>query len=480
MYKYGIIETENRGKANKDVVLTWLFEDNGTLSIFGAGMLPDYKEDQDRPWQEYADQIRALVVDDGITTIGARTFCGYEKLESVKLPGTVGRIGFRAFAGCTSLKTVTTPRTVAHINSTNISGNARSVLRDDTVYMGMQSFAGAPWVAQTYGDFYIHQGVLVEYYGAGGEVTVPAGVREIGTSAFEGSAVTAVKLPNTLKVIGAFAFNKTPLQAIELPASVGKVARYAFAQTEHMSSVLVGNPWAVIESMAFWNSAVEEEVTLSKKDRSAIAKAQRLVEKAEVNGSGLTAAQVAEAEEAKIALVERTFWKEAQKANTVPEHNEWTSVYTVESVREAGVEPCKRLEVRRDPKRLIGLTALKAGEAVIKKLSSGGPVIRIRLNEEQKTVHFVQSFAKEGKDTFDAYLMYPCADGEEIAVQREKNTSLTKAELLALDGDGLRAGETGCAWYQAPRGTALGVSAEMTLLRAWLAKHPEYHLAPRS
>ena len=128
MYKYGIIETEARGKQNRDVILTWLFEENGTLSIFGAGMLPDYKDGQDRPWQEFADQVSAVVIDDGITAVGARTFAGYEKLESVKLPDSMSRIGFRAFADCPKLKTVTANKPIAHAYSTNVASAASNKL----------------------------------------------------------------------------------------------------------------------------------------------------------------------------------------------------------------------------------------------------------------------------------------------------------------------------------------------------------------
>lgn len=420
MYKYGIIETENRGKANKDVVLTWLFEENGTLSIFGAGMLPDYKDDQQRPWQEYADQVRAIVIDDGITTIGARTFAGYDKVESVKLPASMTRIGYRAFAGCTALKTVTAPKNIAHVHSTNVASASRGVLRQDTIYMGMQSFADTPWVVATFGDFYIHRDVLVEYYGAGGDVIVPDGVREIGTSAFEGTAVSTVKLPGTVRVIGAFAFNKTAISAIELPASVRKVERYSFAQTEKLESVLIGNEALDVEERAFWNSAVEEAI--------------------------------------------------------VPGKNGWISVYHIESVREAGMDPCKRLEVRRDPKRLIGVTTIHSGEAVLKKMSTSGPVIRISLDEAKKTVTSVQSFVKDGKDTYAVYLMYPCVVEDGIAVERDITEYLTKAQMLELNGNGLWPQEKGAAWYQAPRGTAVGVTAEMTLLKAWLRKHPDYQI----
>ena len=426
MYKYGIIETENRsGKANKDVILTWLFEENGTLSIFGAGLLPDYKDDQERPWQSYADQITAVVIDDGITSVGARTFSGYEKLESVKLPDSMSRIGFRAFADCPVLKTVTAGKPIAHSYSTNVASAARGVLREDTIYIGMQSFANTPWVVEHFGDFYLHRDVLVEYYGAGGQVTVPQGVREIGTSAFENTAVTVVKLPGTVKVIGAFAFNKTAIRAIELPASVKKVERYAFAQTPALESVLIGNPDVDMDEKAFWQSAAEEAVQ--------------------------------------------------------PGKNGWNSVYHIESVREAGMDPYKRLEIRRDPKKVIGLTTLDCGKAIVKKLSSGGIVIRICVNRETKVVEFVQSFARDGKE-YASCMIYPVMNGGVMEVQKQTTSYLSKAEMEELGGIGLWPEEasSGRAWYQAPKGTPAGVDAELSALKFWLRKHPGCSVAEKS
>ena len=456
MYKYGIIETENRDRrAGKDVVLTWLFEENGTLSIFGAGMLPDYKDGQDRPWQEYADQVTAVVIDDGITTVGARTFAGYDKLQSVKLPSSLSRVGFRAFADCAALTTVECPKPLVHVNTTQIGNAVRGVLREDSAYIGMQSFANTPWVVSAYGDFYIHKDVLVEYYGSAANVTVPEGIRQIGKSAFEGTAVKTVKLPESLKIVESFAFNKTGLTAVTLPAGVRKVERYAFAQTEQLTSVLVCNPTAVLESMAFWNSAVEAEIILNKADRSALAKAEK--------EAG-----------APIVVRDSEVWKDAVKRNVVPIEEAWVSVYHIESVREAAMDPFKRMEIRRDEKYQIGAGYVEYGAAVMKKLSIGGPVIRLSINEETKTVEYVQSFVKAGKDSYPAYRMYPVVEDGVLTVGRDNTSYLTKAEMLELSGDGLWAGKPGFAWYQAPKGTAAGVEAEMQALKAWLRRHPGY------
>lgn len=56
-------------------------------------------------------------------------------------------------------------------------------------------------------DFVIENGVLQEYHGPGGDVTIPECVTEIGERAFEGcAALTEVVLPQTVRRIGPWAF----------------------------------------------------------------------------------------------------------------------------------------------------------------------------------------------------------------------------------------------------------------------------------
>ena len=56
-------------------------------------------------------------------------------------------------------------------------------------------------------DFVIENGVLEKYKGPGGDVTIPEGVTEIGSSAFKDCAnLTSVTIPEGVTEIGSSAF----------------------------------------------------------------------------------------------------------------------------------------------------------------------------------------------------------------------------------------------------------------------------------
>lgn len=79
-------------------------------------------------------------------------------------------------------------------------------------------------------DFIVKNGVLIRYQGPGGDVRVPAGVKEIGRKAFAGcAALTRVVLPAGVKRVGERAFcDCAGLARIELPPGVKEIGPYAF------------------------------------------------------------------------------------------------------------------------------------------------------------------------------------------------------------------------------------------------------------
>lgn len=74
-------------------------------------------------------------------------------------------------------------------------------------------------------------------------VSLPAGLKTIGASAFAFSTITQISLPSTLKVIEGFAFYGCEyLKEITIPASVVSIGDLAFTDTAIKQVVFYGNP----------------------------------------------------------------------------------------------------------------------------------------------------------------------------------------------------------------------------------------------
>ena len=136
-------------------------------------------------------------------------------------------------------------------------------------------------------DFVIEDGVLTEYTGNGGNVTIPEEVTVIGYNVFRGrSSLTgvtipegvtkiesgafmdceglkSVTLPSTLTTIEDNAFNEcTGLKSIVIPGSVSVVKDYAFAYCEGLTSLTISNGVKTIDYAAFMGCKGLSRVTV--------------------------------------------------------------------------------------------------------------------------------------------------------------------------------------------------------------------------
>jgi hypothetical protein len=102
-------------------------------------------------------------------------------------------------------------------------------------------------------DFVIENGVLQKYNGPGGDVTIPAGVTEIGQSAFYGcTGLTSVTIPAGVTEIGQSAFyGCTGLTSVTIPESVTEISGYAFYGCTGLTSVTIPESVTEIGNKAF-------------------------------------------------------------------------------------------------------------------------------------------------------------------------------------------------------------------------------------
>ena len=101
----------------------WALNDDGILTISGTGPMTDYQIST-APWYAYfiRDNIKQIVIEEGITTIATMAFEMYEGLISISIPSSVTTIGATAFDGCTSITSITIPNSVTTIGSGAFGG----------------------------------------------------------------------------------------------------------------------------------------------------------------------------------------------------------------------------------------------------------------------------------------------------------------------------------------------------------------------
>lgn len=105
--------------------LTWEFE-NGTLTIKGSGDMPTvdkytsawHKGDNGNTGGKMAtSDIKKVVVEEGVTSLGKYAFYGLGELTEVKLPSTLTVIGEDAFEDCKKLTSIVLPDAVEEIHA---------------------------------------------------------------------------------------------------------------------------------------------------------------------------------------------------------------------------------------------------------------------------------------------------------------------------------------------------------------------------
>ena len=170
--------------------LTWTLDADGVLTISGTGPMDFFDiEEVGTPWFDYLEDIKKLIINDGVTSIGGYSFVGCSALAEVTIPNSVTIIDAGAFMGCTSLTKITIP--------------------DNVTTIGYGSFAGCTSLSKVN----IPDGVTIiegeTFYDCTSltEVTIPACVKEIGEGAFRGCEnLTVVTFAGDAPEIGENAF----------------------------------------------------------------------------------------------------------------------------------------------------------------------------------------------------------------------------------------------------------------------------------
>ena len=93
--------------------MTWALNKSGVLTISGSGNMSN---DSASAWADYQEQVKSVIFDGDITSIGKNAFKENHNIVEIDLPSTVKTIGEYAFYNCTKLKNVKIPSSLVRVS----------------------------------------------------------------------------------------------------------------------------------------------------------------------------------------------------------------------------------------------------------------------------------------------------------------------------------------------------------------------------
>lgn len=308
--------------------LTWVLEENGTLTVSGAGEMYNYARDSE-PWKDYQSSITTVYIENGVssigdcafescealtdvtiadsvTSIGKNAFACCSGLTSVTIPSSVTSIGEYAFQYCSSLKTVAIPDGITSIkkgtfynctgltdvtigkNVENIESGAFEYckgLTSVTIPSSVSSITGNPFseckkltsitVADDNPSYMSKDGVLFEkngetllfcLQGKEGDYQIPDSVKSINSGAFFNcDKLTGITVPNSVTNIQEGTFfGCSNLTSIVIPNSVTSIGEAAFSRCRNLTQMIIPDSVVSMGTQVFSECTELKSVTLSK------------------------------------------------------------------------------------------------------------------------------------------------------------------------------------------------------------------------
>jgi hypothetical protein len=157
-----------------------------------------------------ADEIASAVISPNVTSVSYYAFANCQALEDVVVADGVESIEKWAFVACEKLENLSLSDELAYIGDEVFAGDAikKLDLPDSLVSMGSWTFSGCMKLAEVdlgSGLSSIPDGAFAACE-ALESIYFPANIIEIGGSAFAGTGLKSVVIPDTLEYIGDYAF----------------------------------------------------------------------------------------------------------------------------------------------------------------------------------------------------------------------------------------------------------------------------------
>ena len=222
--------------------LTWKIE-NGVLTISGTGEMSSYylenADDRHGPWNDYLEAFTSIVVEEGVTAIGAYGFAKCNNITSASLPSTLTNIEWCAFEDCKNLTTLEIPSSVTHIGAYAFDGCEKLVEKENNIrYVGS-------WAVGTTDDSFATYILRENTIGL------------IGRLFSECTELNSIDLPDNLKYIGFESFRRcSKMESLTIPASVIRIP-LGLSEAHGLKHIVVDENNQVYDSRENCNAIIE-------------------------------------------------------------------------------------------------------------------------------------------------------------------------------------------------------------------------------
>jgi Leucine-rich repeat (LRR) protein len=161
--------------------------------------------------------LKDVKMHDGIRTISQYAFAGCRSLPTIELNDDITSIEYEAFYNCDSLAITKLPKAL--------------------ITIGAGAFRNTPSLTA--------------------ELTIPEGVTDLGSDAFNGSGLSKVELPDGLVNFGTTVFANTPnLASVKLPATLTRIPNYTFYRAESLKTIDIPKTLKEVGYAAFGHSGL--------------------------------------------------------------------------------------------------------------------------------------------------------------------------------------------------------------------------------
>lgn len=221
--------------------LTWVLDDQGTLTISGQG---DMEFANVAPWKENKEKIARVIINDGVTSIDKWAFYECSSIVTISIPSSVSYIGACAFMGCSKLSSISLPKNITSIETFSFERCGALVeitIPDNVTRIGEGAFRGCTNLQS---------------------ISLPSKLKSLGEEAFNNcSSLTSLVISGDVDSIGNSTFLKcSNLTTVVLPDSVEVIAKYAFDGCTNLESISIPDSVTTIDTSAFRDCSSLKEI----------------------------------------------------------------------------------------------------------------------------------------------------------------------------------------------------------------------------